>query len=108
MGRHPLRFGIASYAWRFDAAPFGQIAKYDIDSSRDYPVLISEEPTADDPWTSAHEIGTARVGGTPGDFWVEFATDERNPRFYSVWRVDADAVANLTRILMATGQYNAR
>ena len=85
------------------------IAEYRVNADRDYSVKVSSETDKDEPWAGTiREVGTAKAGGSEGAFWVEFEIADRNPRFYSVWRVDGDGIANLSEILLATGVYAAR
>jgi hypothetical protein len=101
---------MAAYTWRFDDDAFAGITDYLIDSGREYPVRVSVKGEGDDPWATwatSREVGTAKAGGDPGAFWVEFETAELTPRFYSVWRVEKGGVAHLTDILLATGPYTA-
>ena len=106
MARHPLRFGMAAYAWRFDGQAPPGITSYSVDAEHEYPVKVAKQ-TEGDPWATSHEVGKAHAGGAAGDFWVDYDTTERTPRFYSVWRVTDDGVARLTEVLMATGPYTA-
>lgn len=103
MERYPLRFGMAAYAWRSDDEAFSGITDYRIDIDREYPVKVSVKSEGGDPWATSREVGTAKAGGAPGAFWVEFETADRTPRFYSAWKVEKGGVAQLTDILLATG-----
>jgi hypothetical protein len=96
---------MASMAWFGDEGP-PTITDYRVEDDREYSVMLSSERDKDDPWAStSHAAGTAKAGGTPGAFWVEFESTDPNPRFYSVWRVDKSGVANLSEILLSTGPY---
>ena len=110
MARYPVTFGMAGIAWWVSGDGPPRITDYRVDSDRDYPVKTAERDS-NDPWGgTSREAGVAKVGGTPGAFWVEFepgASGNPTPRFYSVWRVDRDGVANLNEILMATGPYGS-
>jgi hypothetical protein len=95
-------------AWFGNEGP-PAIAEYRVESDREYSVKVSSERNKDEPWAGTiSEVGTAKAGGSEGAFWVDFETLERNPRFYSVWHVDKDGIANLNEILLATGVYAAR
>ena len=99
MARYPLRFGMSGIAWFGEQGP-PQVTEYRIQPDTEYPVLSSSRK--DDPRGDAREVGKATAGGPAEDRWVEFDTDLRNPRFYSVWRVDRTGVANLDRILLVS------
>jgi hypothetical protein len=107
MARYPLSFGMAGIAWWLGGEGPPKISDYRVESDREYTVRVGEKSETGDPWGgTSREAGVAKVGGTPGAFWVEFdadATGKPTPRFYSVWRVDRGGVANLNEILMATG-----
>lgn len=105
VGKRPLQFGMAALAaWYGDAGPVW-IKEYRVETDHDYSVKTSVSD-ADDPWGgTSRQVGVARVSGVPGDFSVEFETSEPSPRFYSVWRVDREGIANLSEILMSTGPY---
>jgi hypothetical protein len=111
MARYQLAFGMAGMAW-FGLEGPPAIADYRIETDREYPVKVSEWKEGDEPWIAAsREIGSAKVGGETGSFWVEFdagAASHPTPRFYSVWRVEKDGVANLSEILMSTGPFGGR
>jgi hypothetical protein len=95
-------------AWFGNEGP-PAIAEYRVEDGREYSVKVSSEPDRDEPWAGTiREVGIATAGGASGAFWVEFETAERNPRFYSVWRVDSSGIASLSEILLATGVYAAR
>jgi len=113
MPRYPLTFGMAGVAWRFEGEGPPAPEDYRVESDRGYPVVIAEE-NPDAPWgwgATEREVGTAKVGGDPSGFWVEFEPGDGGqpaPRFYSVWRIDRNGIAGLDRILMATGPYGGR
>jgi hypothetical protein len=105
--RYQLNFGMAGMAWFGSDGP-AAIKDYHIENDRDYPVKVAERDS-ENPWGgTSREAGVAKVDGAPGAFSVEFdpgTSGQPTPRFYSVWRVDRDGVANLDEILMATGPY---
>jgi hypothetical protein len=109
MERHPLRFGMASMAW-FGNDVLPTIRDYRVESDREYPVKVGEK-NKEDPWAgTSREVGVAKASVAPGGFWVEFETgspgDPAAPRrFYSVWSVDKEGIANLDEVLMVTGPY---
>ena len=92
---------MASYAWYIDGNAPTAISEYRVEHDRKYPVKVSVP--SKDPWSGIREVGQASVSGSPGAFEVEFTTEEHDPRFYGVWRVDQAGTANLSEILLAIG-----
>jgi hypothetical protein len=99
MARYPLRFGMSSVAWYGDEGP-AQVTEYQVEDDRQYDVRVPAKKG--DPSSGGLVVGTATVGGPPEDRWVEFDTNESNPRFYSVWHVDSTGVAHLHEVLLVS------
>ena len=100
---------MAGIAWWVAGEGPPKISDYRVESDREYTVRVGEKSETGDPWgETSREAGVAKVDGAPGAFWVEFDPGDLGhptPRFYSVWRVDRDGIANLNEVLMATGPY---
>jgi hypothetical protein len=95
---------MASMAWFGNEGP-PAIKEYRVDGEHWYHVKASSEKDKE-PWAgTTTDVGIAKAGGAPGAFWVDFEISEPTYRFYSVWHVDKDGVANLSEILLAIGPY---
>lgn len=99
MAQYPLRFGMSSVAWYGEDGP-PQVTEYRVDPDRLYDVRVAAK--SGDPTSGGLVVGAARVGGGPDVWWVDFETLEANPRFYSIWHVDAAGIAHLHEVLLIT------